>query len=133
MKKYYAVILGVFCFAVLTCAYSLVSAEPKTESPECSGKIENGIRVVNIKSSKYKYEPDPVVVKLGEKVRIIATSSDVAHGVTIGEFNVNLVIEPGETETAEFTADKEGEFIIYCTVYCGPGHTQMRGKLMVKK
>ncbi len=133
MKKYYLAVISAFCFSVFVCSYSLAQDDVKTKQPGLSGKIENGVRVVKVKAFRYDYDPDPILVKLGEKVRIVAVTSDVAHGLAISEFNINLMIEPGETENAEFLADKEGEFTIYCTVYCGAGHTHMHGKLIVEK
>lgn len=133
MKKYYPAIISAFCFVVIACSYSLASAGVKTKQAELSGKIENNVRVIKIKASRYRYEPDPIVVKLGERIRIAAATADVAHGLAISEFNINLALKPGQTETAEFLADKEGEFTIYCTVYCGAGHANMHGKLIVER
>ena len=106
--------------------------ENKGENLGLSGKIENGIRVIRITASRYKFDPDPIVVKLGEKVRLIATSTDVTHGLAIPEFKVNLTISAGKTESAEFIADKRGTFHAHCSVYCGPGHSNMHGTLIVK-
>ena len=100
---------------------------------ELSGKIENGTRIIEVTASRYKFQPDPIVVKLGDKIRILATSADVPHGFAIQEFNVNSRIDPGKTNTIEFTVDKEGEFTEYCSVYCGPGHMGMHGKFIVVK
>ena len=109
-----------------------VRVEAKVLDTEFSGQIEDGVRVIKLKASKYKFEPDPIVVKKGEKVRIVASSSDVAHGISIPEFNLNLAIPAGKESTAEFSADKEGTFTSYCSVYCGTGHGKMQGKLIVK-
>jgi len=32
----------------------------------------------------------------------------------------------------EFVADKVGEFNFFCNVYCGEGHSEMGGKLVVR-
>ncbi|MEK6528643.1 MAG: cupredoxin domain-containing protein [Nitrospirota bacterium] len=101
------------------------------EGIKLSGKLEDGIRVIEVKASRYKFDPDPIVVKLGEKVRLVVTSVDVAHGIAIQEFNVKLSISAGKTERIEFVADKQGRFHAYCSVYCGPGHGRMQGILKV--
>jgi cytochrome c oxidase subunit 2 len=134
MRKYYILAVA-FCFIALMYSNGLAAAAtPATkQNPELSGKFENGVRVIEVKASRYKYEPDPIVVKLGERVAILATSTDVAHGFAISEFKVNSVVNPGKQETIAFIPDKEGEFSIYCTVYCGPGHMNMQGKLIVIK
>ena len=102
------------------------------ENPAFSGKLENGVRVVELKASQYKFAPDPIVVKKGELVRLVAKSLDVGHGISIPEFNLNLSIPAGTDSVGEFTAAKEGEFTTYCSVYCGSGHGKMQGKLIVK-
>lgn len=104
----------------------------QTADSELSGRVENGIRVVEVKAIRYKFEPDPIVVKLGEKVRLAVTAVDVEHGIAIADFNVDLQVPEGKTETVEFVADKKGSFHAHCSVYCGPGHGQMHGALIVK-
>lgn len=98
-----------------------------------SGKVDaNGIRVIEVRASRYKFEPDPIVVKLGEKVRLLVTSTDVAHGLAITELKVNISVPAGETREIEFIADKKGTFHMHCSVYCGPGHGHMHGALIVQ-
>ena len=104
----------------------------KNENTPFSGKIEDGVRVVELKVSQYKFAPDPIVVKKGELVRLVAKSLDVGHGISIPEFNLNLSIPAGPDSVGEFTAAKEGEFTAYCSVYCGSGHGKMQGKLIVR-
>ena len=65
-------------------------------------------------------------------MRLVAKSLDVGHGISIPEVNLNLPIPAGQESVGEFTAAKEGEFIAYCSVYCGTGHGKMQGKLIVK-
>lgn len=106
--------------------------EAEKEEPfELSGKLENGIRVIEVKASRYKFEPDPIVVKLGEKVRLVGTSTDVTHGIAIAEFKVNLTLPVGKTSSVEFIADNVGTFHMHCSVYCGPDHLKMHGTLKV--
>ena len=111
---------------------SRLQQKKEGEGLELSGKLENGIRVIEIKALRYKFEPDPIVVRLGEKVRLVVTSADVAHGIAISEFNVKLSVPAGKTESVEFVVDKQGEFRAYCSVYCGSGHGQMHASFIVK-
>lgn len=138
MKKYFISIVALFLL-MLASSYGF-AASPKDEQQqktdgariELSGKVENGIRIVELKASRYKFEPDPIVVALGEKVRLVVTSLDVAHGMAIPEFNVNLSVPAGKTETVEFVADKKGDFRAFCNIYCGPGHAGMQASFIVK-
>lgn len=110
-----------------------VTGSNTSEKPTFSGKIEDGVRVIKVTAAKYKFTPDLIVVKFGEKVRFILVSVDVTHGLAISEFKVKTDIRPKETAVVEFTANKEGTFRIFCNVYCGPGHSHMHGTLIVIK
>ena len=104
----------------------------KDSNSELSGKLEEGVRVIEVKASRYKFEPGQIVVRLGEKVRLIVTSMDVAHGLAISGFKIKLSIPAGQTASTEFVADKKGTFHVYCSVYCGPGHGHMHASFIVK-
>ncbi|MDD5044444.1 MAG: cupredoxin domain-containing protein [Candidatus Omnitrophica bacterium] len=132
MKKYYLA-TAIFSFMLLIGAGYIASGNAQKEDLKLSGEVKDGVRVIEVKASKYKYEPDPIVVKEGERVRIVATSSDVAHGFALAEFKVNLTIDPGKTAVVEFVADKAGKFSAYCSIYCGAGHEHMRGDFIVLK
>ncbi len=103
-----------------------------TEQAEFSGKLVDGVRVVNVEAFKYDFEPDPIVVGLGEKVRLELKSRDVTHGLGIKEYGIDEVVPVGGKATVSFMADKAGTFHIHCTVFCGPGHGDMHGTLIVK-
>ena len=47
-------------------------------------------------------------------------------------FNVSEMLEPGKTVSVEFVADKQGTFSFFCNVFCGSGHGNMKGTLIVK-
>jgi cytochrome c oxidase subunit 2 len=82
---------------------------------------------------RFSFDPAVIRVQQGDTVKITASSADVAHGLAIPDFNVNLRLEPGaQPQTATFVADKKGTFTFYCDVYCGAGHTEMKGQLIVE-
>ena len=97
-----------------------------------SGEIIDGVRVVKMEAFQYGFKPDPLVVKAGEKVRLLVTSTDVIHGIMIRELGVNEKLPPGKVVTIEFNADKTGTFTIHCSIFCCPGHGKMHGSLIVQ-
>jgi cytochrome c oxidase subunit 2 len=99
----------------------------------CSAQDEAKIRVIKVTAFKYGYNPGVIVVKKGETVNIMATSKDVPHGFAIKEYGIDVTLKNGEDKEIKFVADKVGEFEIECSVYCGPGHERMQGKLVVKE
>ena len=85
----------------------------------------------DIVAKKYSFTPARLEVKKGNTIEITLTSSDVEHGFRIPPFNVDEKIAPGESKTFSFVADQEGEFPFSCSVYCGSGHSDMSGLLVV--
>jgi nitrous-oxide reductase len=79
--------------------------------------------------------PDVVRVKQGDKVIFHITNidldEDITHGLGISLYNQNMEIQPGETNTLEFVADKSGVFPLACTNFCSALHQEMTGYLLV--
>jgi cytochrome c oxidase subunit II len=89
-------------------------------------------REIVITARQFSFSPDPIRVKLNEKVRFRVKTADVAHGMLISDFGFNLKIRPGQETVGEFQATKRGEFTVRCSVFCGGEHPTMTGKLIVE-
>ena len=80
--------------------------------------------------------PERITVNKGDKVTLHMTNleraQDETHGFTIDNYDQHASLEPGETTTLEFVADREGVFPYYCTEFCSALHLEMMGYLMVK-
>jgi cytochrome c oxidase subunit 2 len=125
------------CLAALVAAIAAGCAggpQPLTEAERSlppTGRIENGVRVIQLQARQFEFAPDPVVVRAGERVRIEAVSMDVEHGLSIPDYGIDRKIPPGRPQTVTFTADREGVFATHCSVICGWGHPGMHGRLIV--
>ena len=74
-----------------------------------------------------------VLVEEGDRVVLRLRSADGPHGFAIKGFKAKASIpEGGAFVTVEFVAGKAGQFPFTCNEYCGPGHFQMKGRLVVK-
>ena len=82
------------------------------------------------------FAPDVIRVNQGDKVIVHVTNieqtRDELHGFAIDNYDINLVIDPGETKTVTFTADKSGVYAFYCTNFCSALHQEMQGYFLVK-
>jgi nitrous-oxide reductase len=82
------------------------------------------------------YTPDVVRVKEGDKVIFnwtnVETARDATHGFGLHGYNINLSIDPGATEHAEFVATKAGVYPFYCTEFCSALHMEFTGWLLVE-
>jgi cytochrome c oxidase subunit 2 len=86
-------------------------------------------------AESFKFVPDVIEVSPGDTVVINIKGLDEGrgngHGFAISDFNVNEQIARDKTVMIEFIADKKGTFSFFCSVPCGSGHTNMKGKLVV--
>jgi nitrous-oxide reductase len=63
----------------------------------------------------------------------IEQTTDELHGFGLLDYNMNVVVDPGETKTFTIKADKAGVFPYYCTNFCSALHQEMQGYLIVNK
>ena len=127
MKKILLLIL-LGAFLLSSCAKQNSEDFIGQNNPVQSGEVKE----FKMTAKQFEFTPSIIEVNKGDRVRLIVTSLDVPHGITIPEYGINERIDPGKPVTIEFTADKQGTFTAYCSVFCGSGHSNMKGKLIVK-
>ena len=82
-------------------------------------------RRIEVKATRYSFEPAEITVKTGEPVDLVLMSSDVPHGLRIRELNINVKASKGKPGEAKFTPEAAGTFVGHCSVFCGAGHGKM--------
>ncbi len=87
--------------------------------------------VIKIVAKKYEFNPAKITVKAGTPVVFELTTSDRVHGFSIPDLKLHAEIKPGETTRLQFTPDKPGSYPFKCDVYCGSGHPNTKGVLIV--
>jgi len=70
-------------------------------------------------------------VPAGRPVKFILSASDVIHGFYLPDFRVKMDMIPGRVTTLWVEPDRPGRYQIFCTVYCGTGHSNMLAQLVV--
>lgn len=88
--------------------------------------------VIKITAKKYKYSPDSIKIKKGIPVIFELTSLDVMHGFNCPKLGVRTDIEPGKVSRVRILAQKAGVYKFHCDVFCGSGHGEMSGKIIVE-
>ena len=81
---------------------------------------------------------DDIIIADGElhlpvnkPVKVLLRSIDVLHDFYIPQVRAKMDLVPGLVSYLWFTPTIIGEYEILCAAYCGNGHPQMRGKLIV--
>ncbi len=108
------------------------------EEPAAGEEEEHGEQVII--GEFHRWEPDHLVVRLGDTVVLTVTNPhDDAHSLVIPDFGVNSGrLEPGGEATVTFVADREGTFPFSCGIThdpelgnCAPDHKYQTGFLTV--
>lgn len=102
--------------------------------PAPSTEVINGRteRTIHMGVRQYVWEPATITAKKGELVRLIIHNADVLHGIVIPDLGVMEGDIPPEGAVIEFMASKTGTFEFFCSVWCGEGHMEMRGKIIIQ-
>jgi len=112
-------------FVLLTSAFALWDIRPSAQASEP--------RVIEITARRFAFEPAEVEAAVGERLQLVVRSGDGVHGIEIKKFKLKREIpRGGEPVTIDFTPDSEGRYPILCSEYCGNGHDDMTGMLIVR-
>lgn len=71
-------------------------------------------------------------LKQGQTYRLHISSLDLQHGFSLQPMNVNFQVLPGYDHVVTVTPTTTGTFSIVCNEFCGIGHHQMTGKIIVE-
>ena len=88
-------------------------------------------REIHITAKKFEFTPDTITLKKGEPVVFVLSSQDRKHGFNLRGFGIHADVNPGEVAHVRFTPNQTGKFTFSCDVFCGEGHEDMTGTVVV--
>jgi cytochrome c oxidase subunit II len=88
-------------------------------------------RLIKVVAKRFEFVPAQIHVKQGETVTLQFSSADVPMGFNLADFKLRTDIMPGKLTQLELTPDRAGTFTFLCDVFCGSGHEDMSGSLVV--
>jgi cytochrome c oxidase subunit II len=88
-------------------------------------------RVIKIVAKKFVFVPAEIRVRRGETVLLQLSAPEVPMGFNLADFSLRADVMPGKVTTLRFTPAKTGSFTFLCDVFCGSGHEEMNGTLIV--
>lgn len=72
-----------------------------------------------------------LVVPKDQPIKMLMSSKDVLHSFFVPEFRVKQDVIPGTYTTIWFQPSEKRDTILFCTEYCGVGHSEMMAKVIV--
>lgn len=89
-------------------------------------------QVIKIVVRRFSYTPSEIVLKNGQTTVLEFTSIDFVHGFKIPDLNIRADLPPGKVTRISIAPDKAGVYDFLCDNFCGSGHEEMNGRIIVK-
>lgn len=150
--KRFLLILGVLAVILAVAGYLFLTTQSGPEQAGLDGK-ESPL-VIEMTTSQWRFDVvsvtptgsasfsstpptgrfanTTITVHKGDTVVLHVRNLDVPHGFALEEFGVNTTTPPGQVTEVKFVANLEGRFTFFCTVFCGTGHPNHKGTLIVE-
>jgi cytochrome c oxidase subunit 2 len=87
--------------------------------------------VIRITARKWSFTPDEIHLIVGQPVILELVSLDVTHGFNAPDLGVRVDIERGKSVQVPVRPERAGTFTFHCDVFCGDGHEEMSGRIVV--
>lgn len=88
-------------------------------------------RVIKVVAKKFDFSPNEIKLKKGVPVILEFTTLDVVMGFSVPELGARADIIPGQVSRLRLVPDKTGAFPFVCDIFCGSGHEDMTGTIIV--
>jgi cytochrome c oxidase subunit II len=89
-------------------------------------------QVIRITAKKFEFSQPEITLEKGVPVVFELTSLDRVHGFNLPDFKTRADVIPGIVSRVRIVPDKTGTFAFFCDVFCGGGHEEMSGIIVVK-
>jgi cytochrome c oxidase subunit II len=90
-------------------------------------------RTVAVTVMKFEFIPETITLKKGEPVVIDISSLDRRHGFNVPALGLRTDVLPDESVKIRIVPDKIGRFLLHCDNFCGDGHEDMQGVIVVSE
>lgn len=88
-------------------------------------------RIIKLEAEKFRFNPDTIEVRQGEDIELHIISKDRLHGFSLPDLNLHGDIVPGKILKIKFIAERSGKYGFLCNIFCGSGHGDMQGQILV--
>ena len=98
-------------------------------------KVSNGAgnerEVIRITASKFQYSPSHIELRTGVPVILELISRDRVHGFHVPELGIRADVLPDQPVRVTLQPGKAGRYAFLCDIFCGSGHDEMSGVIIV--
>lgn len=88
-------------------------------------------REIEITAQRFRFTPNEIPLKVGERVVIALSSLDFEHGFSVPELRLRADFVPGRVVRVELQPKVAGKLDFLCDNFCGDDHEDMYGRFLV--
>ena len=88
-------------------------------------------RVIQVTAKRFEYAPSVIPVRWGDTITLSLRSADIPHGFNCPGLGLRAAITPGQKTQVRFVAAQPGTFPFFCDIFCGEGHEDMTGTIVI--
>lgn len=92
---------------------------------------QTNARRIHLTARKFEFTPAEISVVAGRAITLVIATADFTHGFSLPDFELRGDCVPGRELVLRFTPQKVGRFGFVCDNFCGEGHDEMSGILIV--
>ncbi len=110
---------------------------PAADAAQSAAKVESapadGPLDVYLMAYQWGYAPSVIRLERDVPYRFRMMAVDVTHGAAlrVGSGSRILRLRPGVLVEPQLRFTRAGEYLVYCTTYCGLVHDRMQGRIIV--
>jgi cytochrome c oxidase subunit 2 len=102
-------------------------------SAACAHRQKTNTRVIALTAKRFEFSPSVIKMMKDETVLLELSALDTAHGFSAPDLHLSAKLVPGTTSRLVLTATRAGSFDFHCSVFCGDGHEDMVGQIVVEE
>jgi cytochrome c oxidase subunit II len=99
----------------------------KTKPLARTGNVE----IIKVTAKKYEFSPARIELKKGQTTILELSSLDRLHGFYVPDLEIIADVMPGKPVQVSITPEETGTFRFLCNSFCGSGHEEMHGEIIV--
>ncbi|MEW5806849.1 MAG: cupredoxin domain-containing protein [Acidobacteriota bacterium] len=107
-------------------------AGPKIVVKQPEKQEQQVMRTIKVYSEKFKFTPDEIKIKQGERVKLIIYTLDDTHGFRCKKLGINVKVFRDKPAEIEIEGKEKGEYPFDCSHPCGDRCFKMKGVIIVE-
>jgi cytochrome c oxidase subunit 2 len=88
-------------------------------------------QVVEVVAQRFRFTPNEIALRSGLSAVLAITSLDFVHGFKVPELGIRTDLIPGKVTRVTIKALAPGRYDFLCDNFCGSGHEEMNGTIIV--